>query len=213
MFSCCPHCDVQQAVTTQQLRDSRGLLDCRACGQKFDALPGLTEQADESVQTQTTLFDFFSPEKPVSVWHWRIGNCLLALALLVQIGYFEADRLIQQPKLHQVVSRVCQVVGCRLPAYYNTPEDWSVSHGDLQAQQDNRYWLTAALTNHSDSLQNLPALKLTLNDYQGQPMRMRIFAPTVFSPTATLPANQTLEIRLPLVISAAPIGGFSLTVM
>lgn len=212
MFSRCPHCDSQQAVTTQQLRDSRGLLDCRACGQKFDALPALTEQADESVQTQTTPFDFFSQDKLVSVWHWQLGNCLLALALLLQIGYFEADRLFQQPKLHQVISRVCQVVECRLPAYH-TPEDWSVSHGDLQAHLDNRYWLTAALTNHSDSLQNLPALKLTLNDYQGQPMMMRIFAPPVFSQASTLPANQTLEIRLPLVVSVAPIGGFSLTVM
>ena len=212
MFSRCPHCDAQQAVTTQQLRDSRGLLDCQACGQKFDALPNLTEQVDEVVQTQPDNFDFSGSAKPVLVWRWRVSNSLLALALLAQVGYFEADRLIHQPKLNKVLSQICQLVGCQVPAYQN-PDEWSVSHSDLEAHLDNRYLLTAALTNQSDLSQSLPALKLTLNDYQGQPVAERIFAPQVFSQKNTLAANHTTQIRLPLVVTAAEIGGFTLTVM
>ena len=212
MFSRCPHCDAQQAVTTQQLRDSRGLLVCRGCGQPFDALPGLTEQADDMVPTQPTDYDFSSPAKPASVWRWRVSNGLLVLALLAQIGYFEADRLIHLPKVHKVLSRICQTVGCQVPAYQN-PDEWSVSHSDLQAHLQNRYLLTAALTNQSELSKSLPALKLTLNDYQGQPIAARIFAPQVFSQNTTLAANYTTQIRLPLVVSAAEIGGFTLTVM
>ena len=212
MFSRCPHCDAQQAVTTQQLRDSRGLLDCLACGQKFDALPSLTEQADEALQAQTTDLDFPRSGKPISIWRWRVSNGLLALTLLAQIGYFEADRLIPQPKLNKVLSQICQAIGCQVPAYQN-PDEWSVSHSDLQAHLDNRYLLTAALTNQSELSQIVPALKLTLNDYRGQPIAERIFAPQVFSQKSTLPANHTTQIRLPLVVSAAEIGGFTLTVM
>ena len=212
MFSRCPHCDAQQAVTTQQLRDSRGLLDCLACGQKFDALPSLTEQADEAVQAQATDLDFPRSGKPVSIWRWRVSNGLLAVTLLAQMGYFEADRLIHQPKLNKVLSQICPAIGCHVPTYQN-PDEWSVSHSDLQAHLDNRYLLTAALTNQSELSQSVPALKLTLNDYQGQPIAERIFAPQVFSQTSTLPANHTTQIRLPLVVSAAEIGGFTLTVM
>ena len=212
MFSRCPHCDAQQAVTTQQLRDSRGLLDCLACGQKFDALPSLTEQADEAVQAQTPDLDFPRSDKPVSIWRWRVSNGLLAVTLLAQIGYFEADRLIHQPELNKVLSQICPAIGCQVPTYQN-PDEWSVSHSDLQAHLDNRYLLTAALTNQSELSQSVPALKLTLNDYQGQPIAERIFAPQVFSQTSTLPANHTTQIRLPLVVSAAEIGGFTLTVM
>ncbi|PPD32824.1 MAG: hypothetical protein CTY19_10220 [Methylomonas sp.] len=212
MFSRCPHCDAQQAVTTQQLSNSRGLLPCLVCGQIFDALPSLTEQADEAVQTQTTDFDFSSPVKPLSVWRWRLTNGLLVLALLIQVGYFEAERLLQQPRLHGVLTQICQTLGCQVSAYNHT-EDWSVSHSDLQAHLDNRYLVTAALTNQSDLPHSLPALKLTLTDYQGQPIAKRIFAPQAFSQITTLPANQTTQIRLPLVVSVADIGGFTLTVM
>lgn len=213
MFSRCPHCDVQQAVSTQQLRDSRGLLDCLACGQKFDALPGLTEQVDEAVQTQTTDFDLYSQDKPVSAaCRWSVSNGLLTLALLAQIGYFEADQLIRQPKPNKVLTKICQVAGCQVPTYQDT-DNWSVSHSDLQAHLDNCYLLTAALTNQSELTQRLPAIKLTLSDYQGQPIAERIFAPQVFSQTTTLAANHTTQVRLPLVVTAAKIGGFTLTVM
>lgn len=212
MFSRCPHCDTQQAITAQQLRDSRGLLECMACGQNFDALPNLTEQVDEVVQTQPYNFDFSSSDTPVSIWRWRVSNGLLALALLAQIGYFEADQLIRQPKLNKVLTKICQVAGCQVPTYQDT-DDWSVSHSDLQAHLDNRYLLTAALTNQSELTQQLPAIKLTLSDYQGQPIAERIFAPQVFSQNTSLAANHTTQVRLPLVVTAAKIGGFTLTVM
>lgn len=213
MFTRCPHCDAQQAVTTQQLRDSRGLLACVACGQAFDALPALTELAEETVKPpQQAELGFPAANKHASIRGWRIGSVAMALLLMAQIGYFQADKLMRQPQVHAAASQFCQAVGCRLAAYGN-PDYWSLSHGDLQAHLLERFVLTAALTNQAGEAQAYPALKLTLNDYSGQPIAERIFMPQQYAINATLAGNQTVQIRLPLVASIAEMGGFNLTLL
>lgn len=213
MFSRCPNCDLQQQVTTQQLRDNRGLLVCVVCGKSFDALPTLTELVDDEVNaTPAEELAGFRPHKPESPVVWRIGNVLLLLVLLSQVGYFQADFFTRQPWLYSGLARLCQTFGCRLPAYQN-PADWSVSHSDLQPQPNNRYLLIAALTNQADIAHAFPVLKLAVTDYNGRPLAERLFRPESYSQDGVSAANHTSQIRLPLIISAPEVGGFTLSTL
>ncbi|MCK9607422.1 MAG: DUF3426 domain-containing protein [Methylomonas sp.] len=212
MFSRCQHCDCQQQVTTRQLRDCRGLLNCVSCGKAFDALPSLTEMAEEHVDTRQHADLVLSvPDKP-AVRGWRIGNALLLMVLFGQAGYFERDRLMRQPQLYSGLAQFCQVIGCGLPAYSN-PADWSISHSEWHAHLDNRYLLTAALTNQAEIAQAFPALKLTLTDFSGQPLAERVFGPKSYARDSVLAASRTEQIHLPLVVSVPEVAGFTLTAM
>lgn len=213
MFSRCPHCDRQQQVTTRQLRDSRGLLVCVSCGKSFDALPTLTEMADEPVETaQHDDLLLAAPDNQPTGKGWRIGNAMLLMVLLAQIAYFEKDGLMRQPAIYNGLTQFCRITGCRTPAY-NNPAEWSISHSGWQAYLDQRYVLTAALTNQAAFAQALPALKLTLNDYSGRPLAERLFWPRSYTQVAVLAGNHTEQIHLPLVVSVPDVAGFTLTAM
>lgn len=99
-----------------------------------------------------------------------------------------------------------------MPAY-NNPAEWSLSHSEWQAHLDQRYVLTAALTNQAAFAQVVPALKLTLNDYGGQLLTERVFLPGSYTRNTLLAANHTQQIRLPLVVSVPDVAGFTLTAM
>ncbi|AEG00164.1 zinc-ribbon and DUF3426 domain-containing protein [Methylomonas methanica] len=212
MFSRCPHCDRQQQVTTRQLRDSRGLLTCVSCGKSFDALPALTEMADEPVDTPQREDLLLASGKQPAVKGWRIGNALLFMMLLAQVAYFEKDGLLRQPQLYSGLTHFCRIAGCRMPTYKNSAE-WSLSHSAWQAHLDRRYVLTAALTNQAAFAQALPPLKLTLNDYSGRLLAERVFRPGTYTPDTVLAADHTQQIHLPLVVSAPDVAGFTLTAM
>lgn len=213
MFSRCPHCDSQQQLTTRQLRDGRGLLTCVSCGKSFDALPTLTEMADEPLASlKPTKLAFSKAEEGRLPVAWRIGNAILLVVLLGQVAYFEKDGLMRQPRLYSALTQFCRIIGCRVPVY-NNPAEWSVSHSEWQAHLDNRYVLTAALTNQANLAQAFPALKLTVRDYNGRPLAERLFQPASYSKDAMSAANHTSQIRLPLIISAPDVGGFTLTAM
>lgn len=212
MFSRCPHCEAQQPLSTEQLRNTRGLVNCAACGQVFDALPSLSEQADEIIEPSLHFsYAMERPAKRASSKAWGLGSALMLLLLLGQMIYFAGARLYQQPVIYKALVRLCQKLNCELPAY-NNPDDWSISHSDLQANLDQRYVLTAAITNQANLRQAFPDLKLTLMDFTGQPFAERRFAPKEYSHQAALAANQTVQIRLPLVVPA-DVGGFSITLI
>lgn len=212
MFSRCPHCDALQEISAQQLRDSRGLLHCASCQQPFDALPTLSERADEVMEQVSTEILFSQYNQSKAVWGWRIGSLLMLLVLLGQVVYFQGEFIRRQPKINATLIQVCKSLGCQLPAYKNS-DDWSLSHADLQLHLDNRCLLTAALTNQASSIQAFPVLKLTLKNFNGQPIAERLFAPQQYASETALAANQTTQIRLPLVLPTSELGGFTLTLI
>lgn len=187
-------------------------MTCVSCGKSFDALPALAETADEPVDTPQQEDLLRVPDKQPAVKVWRIGNAMLLMIMLVQIGYFEREGLLRQPWIYQGLTQFCRIAGCLMPAY-NNPAEWSLSHSEWQAHLDQRYVLTAALTNQAAFAQALPALKLTLNDYSGRLLAERMFRPGTYTRDALLAANHTQQIQLPLVVSAPDVAGFTLTAM
>ncbi len=96
---------------------------------------------------------------------------------------------------------------------YNGPDDWALSHSDLQTHLGQRYLLTGAITNQAEIEQAFPRLKLTLTNFKGQILAQRVFEPQQYASAATLAANQTAPIRLPFILPDREIGGYSLSLL
>ena len=212
MFSRCPGCNAQQLVTTQKLRETRGLITCEGCGKSFDALPSLTERMDDPLASaEQAISPLIYAVRPASNAVWGLGSVLMLVLMLGQLVYFQGADLMHYPHVHKGISAVCQLADCKVPADQNSAA-WSVSHSDLQTQLHQSYWLTAALTNQAELSQALPVLKLSLTDYKGQTVAERLFTPQQYTNTINASANQTVAVRIPLILPALP-GGFTLSLI
>jgi predicted Zn finger-like uncharacterized protein len=214
MYTRCPHCDSQQAVTTQQLRKKRGMLNCIQCGERFDALAALTEQLNDAAASHSNQSQLWAskPETAESGWLWGMGSALLLMGLMAQVAYFDGEKLLRQPVLYQAFSNVCHRLGCQVPVFSN-PDDWVLSHSDLETHLDQRYLLTAALTNQADQAQTFPMLKLIFKDFKGQMLAERVFEPQQYTDENLLAANGTALVRLPIILPGHAIGGYSLNLL
>lgn len=215
MYSRCSHCQAQQQVTAEQLRRSRGLLNCSACGKRFDALASLSEQLDAQLQAENTV-DFLpdlATRKPAT-GVWGIACALMGVAFIAQIIYFEGNALNRQPQLRVGLQAICDRLNCRLPVYKNIDE-WSVSHSDFRKLSDKNYILSAAITNQAAFPQAYPGLKLVLLNFSGQAIAERVFSGHHYASAAVLPANETAEINLSVVAppGLAQIGGYTLSLL
>jgi hypothetical protein len=202
-------------TSAEQLRTGRGLLKCLACGERFDALVSLSEQADEKFHREK-MADFLP--KPADNRSrkavWLAGSALMAVLLVAQIIYFEGENLSRQPRLRVGLLAICERLGCRLPEYKNLAE-WTVSHSDFQATSDKRYVFSAAITNQAAFSQACPDIKLVLRDFTGQAVAERVFSAEQYSPVALLAANETTEISLTIVTppEVGKIGGYTFTLL
>ncbi|MGY6277772.1 zinc-ribbon and DUF3426 domain-containing protein [Methylomonas sp. MgM2] len=211
MFCRCTHCNKQRQISARELRTSRGLLKCRSCGQSFDALASLSEKPDEAQPRYDKGSGFaFGPTELMQASRlWTIGSVVMLVVLLAQVVYFDGRRLYGQPVVNVALAKVCRALNCR-PPIFNDPEQWAVSHTELEPHLDNRYWLVAALTNQAKVTQALPNLKLTLTNFGGQPLAERVFLPYQYSADTQLAANETVLVRLPLIMANDEIGGYTL---
>jgi predicted Zn finger-like uncharacterized protein len=214
MYSRCPHCAEQHEVTVEHLRQARGLLDCSTCGKSFDALRFLSEDEDAVLADELSYSDNQTsgrrPQTP-AVWFGATG--LVLLLLVAQILYFESDRLTMQPQIRARLDKVCATLACRVPPYKNL-EELSVSHSDLQVRSDSSYLFSAVLSNQAPFAQAAPDLKLSVLNFNGQVIAERVFgsAEYLLRPTSLAP-EQTVEIRLAILAPAAPIGGYTFTLL
>jgi hypothetical protein len=214
MYSRCPHCAKQHDLTVERLRQSRGFLDCPACGKSFDALRFLSEGEDKVLADELPYSDNQTvnkrPQTP-AVWFGATG--LVLLLLVAQILYFEGYRLTMQPQLRAPLDKVCATLACRLPTYKNL-EELSVSHSDLRVQGDSSYLFSAVLSNQALFAQAAPDLKLSVLNFNGRVIAERVFssAEYLLRPTSLAP-EQTVEIRLAIAAPAAPIGGYTFTLL
>ena len=137
MFCRCPHCNKQRQVSAKELRDSRGLLKCKRCGQSFDALASLSEKA-VGKQIKAKRYSGLSLERTENKWSprfWGFASLLMFVGLLVQIVYFDGSYLYGKPSVHNALAAACRALHCELPLV-SQPEEWVVSHSELQPQLD-----------------------------------------------------------------------------
>lgn len=215
MYSRCSHCQTQRAISTGQLRKTRGLIKCKACGKSFDALPSLSDKADTKFK-KNEAGDLLAElaEKKARSGAWGLGSTLSVVILCTQVLYFEGDTLLRQPQIRQGLQLVCDIAACTLPPYKNLDE-LSLSHGEFQAISEHSYLFSAAITNQSLFSQACPDLKLVLQDFNGQAVAERIFTARQYTDIPELPANETTQISLTVVVtpSLGKIGGYTFALL
>lgn len=207
MFTRCPNCDATQAVTVGQLRQQRGLLTCDICGQRFDGLADLSDDASQArVRANNLTKTVAKPEWPgFSVW--KSASVVAFVTLLGQVFYFESENLYRSSAVAAAWQRLCGMVACQ-PPIYKSDRELSVSHTDLQRQSDNSYLFSAAITNHADFSQEGTVLRLTLLGFNGQAIAERAFSLQQLAGVAVLKPDQTLPIRLHIAAPGAQVGGY-----
>ncbi|WP_064024275.1 zinc-ribbon and DUF3426 domain-containing protein [Methylomonas koyamae] len=207
MFSRCPHCDARQTVTVGQLRRQRGLLACRACGQRFDGLASLSEDGSLVSDCPSESDVGIAKQDWPSSRFWGWASAMAFAVLVGQVFYFEGEELYRSPSVAKNWQRLCMPVGCQPPSYQNAHE-LSVSHADLTRQADSSYVFSAAITNHAAFPQAETVLRLTLLGFNGQAIAERVFSLPQLAGIAVLQPDQTLPIRLHIAAPAAQVGGY-----
>lgn len=214
MYSRCPHCDTQRQISTAQLQKSRGLLRCRSCGQRFDALASLVDDKRAGKKIKSTPSESIAPpwlaNSDLKTAHRRwyvFGNAALLLLLLTQLLFFYGEDIARQSSTQQWAERFCGQNRCGLPTYRNL-DAWVLSHGHLQSISPGRYRFSAALGKSNDTAEALPELQLTLLDYAGSIVAQRVFGSQHYLANGQ-ELSPAAEIRLDLFVPNMQIGGFT----
>lgn len=209
MYSRCSHCERQQKVTTQQLRRFRGLLICKHCRQRYDALETLSDRADAVIVAPAKL----TPEDRVSNHSsssaaWSLG-CALMLALAVgQWCYFESEAL----KSARWLRAACRLIDCSQQDTVDV-DDWSVSHARLEPYLHRQLAFSAALTHQGMSARAFPKLKLILLGLQGDIIAERVFQAAEYTEVRSLAVDETRQIQLWLAEPASDFAGFQVSLL
>lgn len=210
----CPECHSEYPVSVEELRTSRGMLCCRECSAMFDALEFLQEpSADPPAFIDPAIPWAYTPPR-VTCDGWSIALWLNLLLLCTQWVSFTAPVWPHQPTLRPLLERFCAAAGCHLPVYH-APQQIELLQTLLQPLTSERYRLHAALFNDAPFPQRWPRLYLTLYDFDGRPYAAREFLPEEYLSTHTtslLPAQQTVEMTLDLVLSEGVLGGYSVRI-
>jgi len=144
---------------------------------------------------------------------WGIGTVLMAALLALQVGWFAGPGLAQNERLRPWLEKACGSLGCRLPPYHAPRRIQIISH-DLRPASGGieGYEFTLVLANQAPLPQAFPAIKLSLETYNGSPAAIREFQPEEYltgSSPRLMPLGDPVEIRLPLAKPSREIGGFS----
>ena len=214
MYTLCPECKKQQTISTEQLRETRGMLKCPACQTMFDALEYISDEpADNTPISKTDSRDFLSPvaEQPKqnTSRYWILSLIGLSVLLFAQIYYFESYQLSQNPALRPWLNKFCQLASCTLPPYKN-PAEISIVSSSIKQQNTRHTVFKIALVNQAEFPQPYPAIQLSLFDYTGQAFAERVFSADNYQPAQKfLAAGQSAEIQLDIIPPKTGIGGYS----
>ena len=214
MYTQCPECKKIHNISVRQLQSGRGLLNCPNCSTRFDTLERLSENPPDGTSTlalnqalpweQTTKFD--------TTVFWRMSLTAGVILLFAQIYFFERDQIFQNTILRPWLERTCQEFGCQLPVYKNL-EELTVLQGSFQPYSENSYRLQAVFVNHAPFAQAYPRIKLTLLEFDGTTLALRIFNPSEYFPdfkNALIAVDETIDIDLLIAKPDVLIGGYTL---
>jgi len=214
MYTQCPECQTYRPISVEELRKSQGMICCKTCRAMYDALQLLSEgplpKENNAGQPSTSFKENLGlphRSKPSVLWKTGFGLCLITLIL--QLYYFEAYKLTQNPLFRPWLEKTCQVINCQLPPYKNLNEI-SILNGSFEVIDEQSYLFKAAFSNQSTSTQTLPAIKLSLKSFTGQVFAQRIFYPQEYSNNTSrvIEPNMSTEITLSISAPSSHIGGY-----
>ncbi len=213
MYTLCPECKKQQTLSTEQLRETRGMLKCPACQTMFDALEYISDEPDNLPAPESDAQEFLSstpePQKQNTNKYWKLSLVGFTLLLFAQLYYFESYQLSQNPTIRPWLNKFCQIVSCTLPVYKN-PAEISIVSSSLKQKNSRHAVFKIVLANQAEFPQPYPAIQLTLFDYTGRAFAERVFSVDNYQPAdKILDSGQTVEIQLDIIPPKTGIGGYS----
>jgi predicted Zn finger-like uncharacterized protein len=111
-------------------------------------------------------------------WPWIIAGGLLALLLVMQLGWAEREPLLRNPTVGGWLRSSCAVLGCELPLVA-APQQIQLLASNVQAHPSvaHALMISASVRNDAAFAQPYPVLTITLSNAQGQRIAMRRLRP------------------------------------
>ena len=203
----CPACGTAFRVQRNQLAVRAGAVRCGKCGDVFDGVAGLVDEAADRLwvepSPQLGLFDpsrkpppaatapaadeplpTFLVEEPEPsrwrAWLWFF-LCAAALAALgAQVYRVRTELTALVPQLRPALEAACRFGGCTVPLP-RRPELIRIVSDDMHDDRDRQvYVLNALLRNVAGFPQPYPDLELTLTE-AGKPITRRVLRPAEYA--------------------------------
>ncbi|MDD5579242.1 MAG: zinc-ribbon and DUF3426 domain-containing protein [Methylobacter sp.] len=212
MFTQCPSCQKTYPLTVEELRAGRGMMSCRNCSARFDALEFISETAAGPSKIIFSSPLIWEQKKASGTVYWNAGLIIGLVLFIAQIGYFEHFSFSQNPAFRPWLIKICGQIKCVLPAY-EKPDEFAVAHGSLVPLPHQAIAFRAVITNQAAFTQAYPDLKLTLFSYTGEPFARRTFRPLDYLPAASgskfMASDETAEIGLNIAAPKTKTGGYT----
>ena len=185
-----------------QLAAQSGTVRCGKCGELFNGVAALVEQAEEGLalepSPQLGLFDpsrrpadpapanddappapfMAEPPRPRRAL-WAAAALLALLTLAGQALYrYRAEVAAMLPAARMPLVSLCRSLGCEVPLP-RRPELMSIDSSELQAdpRREGLIALNAVIRNRAAFAQDYPSLEVTLTDEADRPVLRRVLAP------------------------------------
>jgi predicted Zn finger-like uncharacterized protein len=194
----CPQCETAFKVSPQQLELAKGWVRCGRCAHVFEAalhfeslpkmpeLPrpdshapslfraAMTPSASASDKAPSSVLPAGSAESAQAVvpLMWVMGVVLLVLLLLLQLLIAKRNWLAaEEPALRPVLSALC---ACEV-IWPREPEAVLIESSSFTENPDGGYTVQLRLKNTQHHPVAMPALELSLTDFQDQVLVRRVF--------------------------------------
>jgi predicted Zn finger-like uncharacterized protein len=233
----CPQCATAFRVQPAQLSAQGGRVRCGKCRNVFDGVAALVTEGPEPLlfepSPQLGLFDparrnpaaldgeelpAFMAEAPEPRGRigWALAAVLLAALLVAQAGYrYRTEIAVLAPETRAWLDAACRSLGCEVPLPRRA-DLMSIDSSDLQAdpRREGVIVLNALLRNRARTVQEFPALELTLTDEADRPVLRRVLRPGDYIDKARvaqgLAAGAEAQLRVYLDPSRARATGYRL---
>ena len=144
--------------------------------------------------------------------NWLAGCLLGCLALLGQIGYFEAENISQNHRYRPTLEKIASLFGQKLPTYQNLAE-FEILQSSLNPRLDGNLEFKATISNQAVFKQRLPNIKLTLQDYSEETFAQRVFTPMDYATNLQgshfmIEPDGTIEASLKIAATKTKVGGY-----
>jgi predicted Zn finger-like uncharacterized protein len=111
-------------------------------------------------------------------WPWIVVCTLLAMLLVIQLGWAQRNVLIRDPTVGRWLRSTCNVLHCKLPLVA-APGHLRLLASNVQAHPSvpDALMISASIRNDAAFAQPYPVLTITLSNAQGQKVAMRRLQP------------------------------------